>query len=304
MPGVVNLALLILPAAIWASLVVVGVTVMVDIGPMALACVTWGVAALVLLWATRGTLAGSVHILRSEAGLLFLSALTGIAAFQGLWFAGLLQANVTNVAILTATLPVMIAALAAIAIGEHLSPWQLFGVALTLAGALWVGVYGDVLRLKGLRLGRGEVLILLANLSMAVYTVALKRWPSKLPPLSFMAVIATIGTVILVPAMIIEGGFGPGWGPYIQHVGAITYIGVVSSAAAYVFWNESVVRNGANLTAMFLYTQPAFAVAFCWLFLKQPVLTYHWQGIVAISAGLILVVLGEAYRTDLNKDLK
>ena len=106
-----------------------------------------------------------------------------------------------------------------------------------------------------------------------------------------MAVVATIGSLMLLPAMQLEGGFGFGWSPYFKHLAAIAYIGVISGAAAYAFWNESVTRNGANMTALCLYTQPAFAIAFCWLFLRQPLLPYHWEGLAPIVAGIVLVVL-------------
>lgn len=65
-----------------------------------------------------------------------------------------------------------------------------------------------------------------------------------------------------------------------------------------VLWNRSVVRNGANLTGMSLYTQPLFGVAFCYVFLGQPVLSYHWLGLLLICAGVLLVVLtGEGAQT-------
>jgi drug/metabolite transporter (DMT)-like permease len=293
-PRLINLALLILPAAIWASLVVVGAEVMLDVQPVSLACITWAVAAVALLCWTHRTLIPFAAVMRREWALLLLCALTGIAAFQGFWFAGLVRANATNVAILTATLPVMIAALAAVTLKERLRPWQLVGVALTILGTLWVGVSGDVTQLSRLHLGKGEVLILIANLCMSVYTIALKRWPSQLPPLTFMAVVATVGSLMLLPGMFIEGGIGVGWEPYVKHMSAIAYIGVISGAAAYAFWNESVVRNGANVTALCLYTQPSFAIVFCWVFLKQPLMAYHWQGLVPIVAGVVLVVLAES----------
>jgi drug/metabolite transporter (DMT)-like permease len=293
-PRIINLLLLILPAAIWASLVVVGVEVMLDVPPISLACVTWAVAAVALLCWTHRSLVACAAVIWREWALLLLCSLMGIAAFQGLWFAGLVQANATNVAILTATLPVMIAALAAVALGERLTARQLIGVALTIVGTLWVGVSGDVKQLSRLHLGRGEILILIANLCMSVYTIALKRWPSRLPPLTFMAVVASIGSLMLLPAMLLEGGMGVGWESYLKHWPAIAYIGVISGAIAYAFWNESVARNGANITALCLYTQPAFAIAFCWIFLKQPLLAYHWEGLLPIVAGVVLVVLAEA----------
>jgi len=292
-----NVALLLLPAAIWASLVVVGANVMEDIGPISLACTTWGIAALVLLITQRRSLRGTWHIVRQEFGLLVFCGLSGIAAFQALWFCGLVRTTSTNVAVLMATLPVMITALAAVVLGERLRRLQIIGVMLTIIGALWVGVSGDLGRLLKLHLGSGEILILMANLSMSGYTVALKRSPSSLAPLSFMALIAPIGTLALLPLMYVEGGFVTGWQPYLRHLGAIAYIGVIAGGAAYALWNESVIRNGANLTGLSLYAQPGFAIVFSWFFLGQSMLAYHWQGAAFLITGIGLVIGSEGFRS-------
>jgi drug/metabolite transporter (DMT)-like permease len=189
------------------------------------------------------------------------------------------------------TLPVMIAGASAVLLKERLSSLQLLGVVFTLAGTLWVGVSGDIGQLWNLHLGHGEILVLLAYASMTAYTVMLKWRPSALPPLDFMAATALIGTIALVPLAFAEGDLSvAGWHMVMQHWRAILYIGVLASAGAYVVWNESVARNGANVTAMSLYTMPVFAIAFCWAFLGQPVLRYHWEGIAAIFVGIVLVV--------------
>ena len=289
MKRALDLALLVMPAAIWASLVVVGVTIMVDVGPVTLSWITWLVGAVVLLALSATALRRDHHILLGELPLLAFCALTGIALFQALWFAGLLAANPANVAILTATLPVMIAVVAAAALGERLNRIQLAGVLVTLASALWIGVSGDLQQLARVRIGRGELMILLANLSMAAYTVALKRWPTRLEPTPFMAAVATLGAAMLLPAAWLEGGFRSGAAPFVEHVAAIAYIGVFASALAYVMWNQSVLRNGATLTGLVLYTQPAFALLFCRVFLDQPVLPYHWVGLALLAIGVALV---------------
>jgi drug/metabolite transporter (DMT)-like permease len=167
---------------------------------------------------------------------------------------------------------------------------------ITLVGTLWVGVSGDFGRLLQLRLGSGEILILLANLSMAVYTVALKRSSTALAPLSFMALITLIGTLALLPFMYLEGGFAAGLQPYLRHLGAITYIGVIAGGAAYALWNESVLRNGANLTGLSLYAQPAFAIVFSWYFLGEAMRPYHWQGLALLVTGIALIIFGGGIR--------
>jgi drug/metabolite transporter (DMT)-like permease len=285
----VNLALLVLPAVIWASLVVVGVNVMVDVGPVTLSWITWLLGSVVLLTLSAAALRRDRRLLLAELPMLVFCAVTGIALFQSLWFAGLLAANPANVAILTATLPVIIAVLAAATLGERLDRTQLIGVLLTLASALWIGASGDPRALARVRIGHGEIMILLANVSMAAYTVALKRRPTRLQPTPFMAAVALLGTLMLLPAAWLEGGLRSGAGPFVQHLAAIAYIGVFASALAYVMWNQSVARNGASITGFVLYTQPAFALAFCRVFLDQPVLPYHWTGLALLVAGVVLV---------------
>jgi drug/metabolite transporter (DMT)-like permease len=284
-----NLALLVLPAAIWASLVVVGVNVMVDVGPVTLSWITWLLGTVVLLILSATGLRRDWRIVRAELPTLAFCALTGIALFQALWYAGLLAANPASVAILTATLPVMIAVVAAVTLGERLNRTQLVGVLVTLASALWIGVSGNLQQLARVRIGHGEIMILLANVSMAAYTVALKRWPTRLEATPFMAAVATLGAAMLLPAAWLEGGFASGAAPFIEHVAAIAYVGVFASALAYVMWNQSVARNGASITGLVLYTQPAFALLFCRVFLNQPVLPYHWAGLALLALGVVLV---------------
>jgi drug/metabolite transporter (DMT)-like permease len=288
-----DLAILLLPVAIWASLVVVGVKVTPYIRPISLACVSWAVAAVVLIAVRHRELRVSGKILRQEAAMLFFCGLTGVAAFQALWYEGLFRANPINVGVLLATVPIMIGIMAVPTLGEKLSSLQILGMAIAVAGTLWIAALGQVARLAGVRLGLGEVLILVANFAISAYTIALKRWQTALSPLAFMGVVSAVGALILVPAMFLEGGFSVGWQPYVDHVGALAYIGVMSGAVAYAIWNISVIRNGANLTGSSLYVQPVFAIAFAWFFLNQPVLPYQWAGLALIVGGTVLVVLGD-----------
>lgn len=291
MRRVADLGLLLLPTAIWASLVAIGGEVLVDVGPTTLACVTWAIGGVALLAWTFAELKASRALLSKDLPLIVFCAVTGVAAFQALWFGGLLLAPPMNVAVLTATLPVMITSLAPLVLKEELRTVQMLGVLLTLAGALWIAVSGDLRLLQAFSFGRGELLILLANLCMTAYTLALRKWTPRLSPLAFMTPLALLGALVLVPFSILEGGFAHGLEPFTAHWVVVAYIGIVAGAIAYVLWNRSVERNGASLTGSCLYAQPAFAIFFCWLLLHQSVVGYQWLGLSLICAGIVLVLL-------------
>jgi drug/metabolite transporter (DMT)-like permease len=69
---------------------------------------------------------------------------------------------------------------------------------------------------------------------------------------------------------------------------AILYIGVVTYDLAYVVWNVSVARHGANTAAFFLYMIPAFGTLLAMAFLGEPVAPYHGAGMALMFSGVFL----------------
>lgn len=281
-------ALLVLPPLLWSTMIVVGRAVIGEVPPAALTFWTWLIAALSLMPFSGRELRAGAAVIRSEFPSLCLCALLGVAAFQGLFYAGLERTSAINASLLSPTLPLMVAALGWRMLGERLGAVQILGLAFAMGGAAWISVAGDWQNLVALRLGAGEILILSANLCMAGYTVMLRRRPSRLAPLPFMTVIAFIGSAMLLPVYLMEHAWVGDASAPARHWAALFYIGIVTYSLAYVLWNVSVKRHGATVTALYLYLIPVFGTVLAAYFLREGLFLYHGVGVVLIFVGIYL----------------
>ena len=280
--------LLLIPPFLWSTMMIVGFMVLGQIPPATLTFWTWLIATLSLLPFTLAQLKYSFPLIRREIIVLFFFALFGISGFQLFLYAGLLHASVINASVLSPTIPIMVACLGWPLLREKMSAIQILGVIISLVGACWIASTGDWSNLKNLQLGTGEILILAGNLSMAIYTVMLRLYPTQLSPLVFMTVIAFIGTLQALPLSILEIGSNAGISQAKELLLPLLYIGIVNYSLAYIFWNIAVKRYGATRTAVFLYFVPVFGVILSMIFLNETPFSYHFIGVFLIFLGLFL----------------
>jgi drug/metabolite transporter (DMT)-like permease len=288
--------MLLLPPLLWSSLIVTGRAVIGEVPPASLTFWTWFVAGLAMLPLSLRTVMSRRRAIAAEFFTLLGFAVLGVAAFQGLYYAGLERTSAVNAALLSPTLPVLIACVAWLFADERLAPVQFAGAILALAGAAWISVGGEWRLLFALELGIGEMLILAANLCISGYTVMLRKTPSTLPPLAFMTVIALLGSAVLLPFYVVEALVDPRPALPLAHGVAILYIGIVTYDLAYVVWNISVARHGANTTGFFMYLIPVFGTLLAVLFLKEAVAAHHGAGMALIFAGILLCLHVPAVR--------
>lgn len=280
--------LLLVPPFLWATMLVVGYVVLGQVPPATLTLWTWLVAALSLLPFFCLRLQQNIAVVRQEFWPLFFFALLGAAGFQYFLFAGLLRASAISASVLSPTIPIMVACLSWPLLKERLGTIQIIGVALAFAGAGWIATAGHWKGFHGIGIGSGELLILTANLSMAGYTIMLRLFPSRLEPMSFMAIVALFGALQAIPFSVLETGLLRGLEISLNFVYALLYIGIVNYSLAYVFWNIAVKKHGATTTAIFLYLIPVFGSIMSVIFLGEDFRHFHMVGIVAIFLGLYM----------------
>ena len=285
--GPVDYLLLILPPLLWSTMIIVGVLVVGDVPPAALTFWTWLAAVIALVPFAVRDVSVNWETIRREFGILVIYAVLGFAAFQGLYYAGLERTTGINAALMGPVLPLLVAWLV---LNERLTSVQIFGVAVAFGGGIWISVGGDWRALAAFALGPGELLIVAAFVCMAFYTVMLRRTPSALAPITFMAVIATLGCVVTIPFFLWEAAGGTHALIPWKHTVAILYIGVVTYDFGYVFWNISVKRAGAGTTALFVYLIPVFGTVLAMIFLRESLGLYHGVGIALIFAGIYLAL--------------
>ncbi len=269
--------------ALWSSNYIIARAADGVIAPHALAAGRWLLAALVLLPFVAGALWQHRAALRREAGQLLVLGFFGMYICGAWVYQAGRSTSSTNIALIYAITPMAIAAASAWTLGERMRLAQWLGVALALAGLLFVIARGEPARLLAVQFVAGDAWITACAISWTAYSVLLKRWPSALPPLARLVAVIVGGLVVLLPAALLEALWAPGpawgWGATGLVVLGALLPGVLSYGAYSLLQREL----GASRTAMMLYLSPLYAAALAWWLLGEVPGWYH-----AVGAALIL----------------
>lgn len=283
--------LLWLPPAFWAGNLVLGRGLADVMPPVTLAVGRWLVALLVLLPFVARGLWRQRSLLWRQRRLILLCGGFGIAGYNALAYVALRSVPAVNVAFLNSTLPLMIPVAAFLLGRERISRPAVIGIAVSFAGVCWIVSRGEPALLLALRFERADLLVLLAILNYALYSVLLRRRDPALDPLVFLASTMATGLLVLLPFWLWELRVGAAIPVDPASVAAVLYIGVFASLLAFILWNRCVAMLGATVTGVSFHLVAVFTALLAFLLLGEPVETFHAVGILLILGGFAIATL-------------
>lgn len=285
-----SFAALALVMLLWAGNSIVGRAVRDDVPPFTLAFVRWmGALIVVLPFAWRHLQSDGAALLRHWRIVLTLG-LVGVAAFNGLLYSGLRHTTATNALLLQAGIPALVLLFDRTIFGLRATRWQVLGVTVSTLGVLAIITRGLPEALLGLRFGGGELLILAAVLAWSLYTSLLKLRPG-IHPLSFLTATFAIAAVAMAPLAAHEWQQGERivWGPLA--FGSMAYVALLPSAVAYGLYNAAVADLGAGRAGQAITLMPLLGALLAAALLDEPLLQFHFLGMVLILAGIVVASL-------------
>jgi drug/metabolite transporter (DMT)-like permease len=283
--------LLILTTLFWSGNFVLGRAVHQLFSPIALSFWRWALALLILLPFAWTRLHAQWPLLLRHWQSLTLLGILGVANFNTFVYTGLQSTTATNAVLLVSTTPVVIVALSFLLLHLTVTRQQILGIGLSLLGVVVIVTKGSIHALLAQRLNPGDLWVMAAVLSWALYSVCLKWRPAGLHPLTFLAATVIVGVVALLPFY----GWDLSRGTRLEINGvtlaSISYVAIFPSILAYIFWNRAVAELGANRTGQFLHLMPAFGAILAFLLLDEKAHYFHMVGITLIASGIYLTTV-------------
>ncbi|MCU0938447.1 MAG: DMT family transporter [Burkholderiaceae bacterium] len=279
--------LLTLPPLFWAGNAVLARMLVGEVPPLALSLLRWLLAlALFLPFVWRGLMAAWPQLRAAWRDVLWIS-LTGVAAYNSLQYVAVQTSSAVNVTLIAAATPVFALVFGVLFFGERARGAQWVGAGLSITGVLWVLLRGDVANVTRLNFVAGDLVMIAANITWAVYTWLLRKRRPQVPFGPFLAAQMLVGTLMIVPLAIGEAALTSAtihWTPTAAAV--VLYVALFPSLLAYYCWDRGVARVGAVLPVHFANLTPIFAALLSTLLLGEPPQLYHLVGLVAIVAGI------------------
>ena len=250
--------------------------------PFTIAAIRFGVASVLLFaWARLANRPLSrVH--RDDWPLIAGLGLTAIAGYNWLFLTGLTLAPASDGAIIVPGLaPVFTVLLAGIVLREGLTARAFIGLALAAIGLyLVVDPAGGTSEQRLL----GDLLFIAGAICWGVYSVLARVASRRFDAVSTTLYGTALGTVILVPAAILEGGADRLAIAPIEALAGIAYLAVFGTVGAFVLLNLGVARIGAGRASAFALLVPIVGV------LSSVALLGERLGPLTLLGGIVVLI--------------
>lgn len=279
--------LLILPPLFWAGNAVLARGIADMIPPIALAFWRWSIALAILLPLTYKQVQRDWLNIVKDWKIISILGLLGIGLFNTILYTAAHTTSAINISLAQSVMPAVIALISYLMFRDRINRRQSFAVLLCVLGAAYILMRGDWERLQQLSFVEGDLLMLLAVVIYALYSVLLRSRP-KVHPLSFLTTTFAVGVIVLVPLYLWELSHTGLFQLNLPVSSSLIYVSLCPSILAYLCWNRGVELIGANRAGLFINLIPLFASLMAVLFLGEAFQGYHVVGIVLIFSGLLL----------------
>ncbi|RCW63005.1 DMT family transporter [Saliterribacillus persicus] len=277
--------LLILAAIFYAGNLIVGKPVTQEIPPITLSFFRYLIAALVIFPIGYREWKNNRILWKKEWKAILSLSISGLVLFNIFVYLALNYTTSINAGIVEASTPIFTLLLTFILFKERVTRMQLLGVFISLFGVFVVITKGSLEVIMSLEVNIGDLIMLLAMITWAVYSIFIKQHTWKFPTYGALLVMSVVAIIIFIPLTWIEFN---SWSEITWSwnvVLGLLYLGIFPSLIALVAYNKGVQAIGPSRASIFLNLIPVFTMIGAVIFLKEQ-LTFIQVG------GAFLVIFG------------
>jgi len=186
------------------------------------------------------------------------------------------------------TIPVMIIIFCWLLKIEKTNIFQILGVIFSLCGVVVIITKANLTILLNLNFNKGDLWMVVAMFSWALYSALLRKKKLELSQLSLLQTIISTGLVFLLPAYLIELALGYKANIHLPFILTLTYVVLFPGLASFILWIKGISIIGSNRAGIFLHLIPIFSTIFAIIIFKEKFMLYHLIGAILIISGIIL----------------
>jgi drug/metabolite transporter (DMT)-like permease len=278
----------------WGGTFIAGRMLSTSVPPASAAFLRFTIASAALILLNRATKGKLPSPTGRQWLLLILLGLTGVFSYNIFFFTGLHYITAGRASLIIATTPLVIAVFAAVFLGEQLTPRRLFGVLLSLVGAVIVITNGHPGMALKLGFGPGEKALLGCVVSWSLYSLLGRAVLSTMSPMAAVCYSSIIGTLLLLVPAIHEGLLNRLFSLSMKDWGSLLYLGLFGTAIGFSWYYRGIKKVGAMRAGIFINLVPFFALLLAWIILNETVHPIVLGGGILVLTGVALTNFSRA----------
>jgi len=280
---------LLLATLFWSGNFIVGKAAsLFEIPPFTLNFYRWVFAWLILApFTLKEIFEKKIYILK-DIKLILILGITSITIFNSIVYYSLNFTQVISGVLMISTIPVMIIFFSWIFKIEKTNFYQILGVVFSLLGVFVIVTKADFVKLLNLNFNKGDLWMVVAMFSWAMYSALLRKKKFKLSQLSLLQTIISAGLILLLPAYLIEMSLGFRLNLNLPFILTLSYVVLFPGLASFIFWIKGIAIIGSNRSGIFLHLMPIFSTILAILIFKEKFMIFHFIGAMFIITGIFL----------------
>ena len=280
---------LILTTFFWAGNFIVGKAAsFFEIPPFTLNFYRWTFAWLILAPFTLKEIIAKKNYIIENIKLILILGITSITIFNSIVYYSLNFTQVISGVLMISTIPVMIIVFCWLLKIEKTNIYQILGVIFSLLGVVVIITKANLSILLNLNFNKGDLWMVLAMFSWALYSALLRKKKLEISQLSLLQVIISAGLVFLLPAYMIELSLGYKADINLPFILTLSYVVLFPGLASFILWIKGISIIGSNRSGIFLHLIPIFSTMMAIIIFKERFMIYHLIGATLIITGIIL----------------
>jgi drug/metabolite transporter (DMT)-like permease len=240
-----------LAATFWGANFYFGKLVVGYMSPEAANTLRFGIAAIILtivLFLAKGL---SREMFIKKAKIYLILAVIGIYGFNMLFLLGLKYTSSVNGSLIMGLNPLLTAILSYFFLRTSINLKQLIAISISFAGVVIIISAGSFSAMRDLNFSLGDILLIMASTSFAIYNIINRKYMSDVSPLHTTAITTIISAILFYLSSLFMGK-NPGLLTIPTNIWeALLFMSIFGSILAYIFWNKGVSEIGANKASLF-----------------------------------------------------
>ena len=288
-PNLLAYIFLLLTVTFWAGNFIVGkYASLYEVPPFSLNFYRWFFAWLILAPFTLPEIIKKKEYILKNYKLFIILGVTSITIFNSIVYYSLNFTQVISGVLMISTIPVMIMFFSSILKIEKTNVFQIMGVILSFLGVIIIITKANFEILKNLDFNKGDITMVVAMFSWALYSTLLKRQKYELSQISLLQVVISFGLIFLIPVYFIEYQVGFRIDLNKPFILILLYVVLLPGLASFILWIKGISMIGANRSGVFLHLMPIFSAIMAMIFFNEKFMFYHILGACFIVTGILL----------------
>jgi len=285
---------LFLTAVFWGGTFIAGRVVAKDVGPFAASFLRFAIASVFLLFITWRVDRKLPAIKRAQIIPVILLGMTGVFAYNVLFFKGLKIIEAGRASLIIANNPIFITLFASYFFKEKLNPIKVTGIIISVIGAIIVISRGNPIELLNGNVGWGELYIFCCVLTWVAYTLIGKAIMTELSPIVSVSYSSAVGAVALFVPAYFEGMMRDLVHYSTAEWFGIFYLGFFGTVLGFVWYYQGIKIIGPMKASQFLNFVPISAVLLAFFMLGESITLSLLVGTIFVISGVYLTNRADA----------